>query len=51
MFIKFIRMCLSCQNNIAEKFSKVAICNPISNTGKNYRCTLIDDCGFLSKLI
>ena len=42
-FIKFIRNCLSCQNNIVKIISQVAICNPMSNTGSNYRCTLDSD--------
>ena len=41
-FIKFIRNCLSCQNNIVKIISQVAICNPMSNTGNNYRGTLDD---------
>ena len=46
-FIKFIRHCLCCQNNIVKVISKVAISNPMSNTGRNYKGTL-DSYGKLS---
>ena len=46
-FIKFIRNCLFCQNNIVKNFSQSAICYPMSNTGSNYRGTL-DSVGKLS---
>ena len=42
-FIKFIINCLYCQNNIVKIISQVAICNPMSNTGRNYRCTSDSD--------
>ena len=42
-FIKFIRNCLVCQNNIAKIISQFVICNPMSNTGINYRGTLDSD--------
>ena len=42
-FIKFISNCLVSQNNIVKIISKVAICNPMSNTGSNYRGTLDSD--------
>ena len=42
-FIKFIRNGLGCQNNIAKIISQFAICNPMSNTGRNYRGTLDSD--------
>ena len=38
-FIKFISNCLVSQNNIVKIISQVAICNPMSNTGSNYKCT------------
>ena len=41
--IKFIRTCLVCQNNIVKIISQFAICNPMSNTGRNYRGTLDSD--------
>ena len=37
-FIKFISNCLVSQNNIVKIISHVAICNPMSYTGSNYRC-------------
>ena len=43
-FIKFIINCLVSQNNIVKIISQVAICNPMSNTGSNYRCTSDSDC-------
>ena len=44
MFItKIIRNGLSCQNNIIKIISQVANCNPMSNTGSNYRGTLDSD--------
>ena len=46
-FIKFTRNCLVSQNNIVKFISQVAICNPMSNTGSNYRGTL-DSHGKLS---
>ena len=42
-FIKFISNCLVSQNNIVKIISHVAICNPKSNTGSNYRCTSDSD--------
>ena len=42
-FIKFIRNCLSCHNNIVKIISQVVICNPMSNTGSNYRGILNSD--------
>ena len=42
-FIKFIRNCLVSQNNIVKIISQVAICNSMSNTGSNYRCTSDSD--------
>ena len=42
-FIKFIRNCLVSQNNIVKIISHVAICNPMSHTGSNYRGTLDSD--------
>ena len=42
-FIKFIRNCMSCQNNIIKIIFQVAICNPRSKTGSNYRGTLDSD--------
>ena len=42
-FIKFIRNCLSCQNTIAKIIYQAAICNLMSNTGRNYRGTLDSD--------
>ena len=42
-FIKFISNCLVSQNNIVKIISQVAICNPMSNTGSNYRCTSDSD--------
>ena len=42
-FIKFIRNCLVCQNNIVKIISQFAICNPMSNTDSNYRGTLDSD--------
>ena len=42
-FIKFNRNCLSCQNHIVIIISQFAICNPMSNTGSNYRCTSDSD--------
>ena len=32
-----------CQNNIVKIISQFAICNPMSNTGRNYRGTLDSD--------
>ena len=32
-----------CQNNIVKIISQFAICNPMSNTGSNYRSTLDSD--------
>ena len=46
-FIKFIRNCLSCQNHIVIIISQLAICNSVSNTGRNYKGTL-DSYGKLS---
>ena len=43
MVIKFIRNCLVCQNNIFRIISPFAICNPMSNTGSNYRGSLDSD--------
>ena len=34
---------MSCQNNIVKIIDQVAICNTISNTGRNYRGTLDSD--------
>ena len=42
-FIKFIRHCLVCQNNIVKIISQFAICDPMSNTCSNYRGTLDSD--------
>ena len=42
-FIKFIRNGLVCQNNIVKIISQFTICNPMSNTGRNYRGTLDSD--------
>ena len=42
-FIKLIRNCLVCQNNIVKIISQFAICNPMSNTCSNYRGTLDSD--------
>ena len=42
-FIKFIRNCLSCQNNMVKIISQVAICNTMSNTDSNYIGTLYSD--------
>ena len=42
-FIKLISNCLVSQNNIVKIISQVAICNPMSNTGSNYRCTSDSD--------
>ena len=42
-FIKFIRNGLVCQNNIVKIISQFVICNPMSNTGRNYRGTLDSD--------
>ena len=42
-FIKFISNCLVSQNNIVKIISQVAICNPMSNTCSNYRCTSDSD--------
>ena len=41
--IKFNRNCLVSQNNIVKIISQVAICNPMPNTGSNYRGTLDSD--------
>ena len=41
--IKFISNCLVSQNNIVKIISQVAICNPVSNTCSNYRCTSDSD--------
>ena len=45
-FIKFIRNCLVCQNNIVKLF---AVCNPMSNRCSHYRGTLDSD-GKLSNM-
>ena len=42
-FIKFIRNCLSCQNNIVKFISQIAICNPMSSTSSNYTVILDSD--------
>ena len=42
-FIKFISNCLVSQNDIVKIISQVAICNPMSNTDSNYRCTSDSD--------
>ena len=42
-FIKFISNCLVSQNNFIKIISQVAICNPMSNTGSNYRCASDSD--------
>ena len=50
-FIKLISNCLVSQNNIVKIISQVAICNPMSNTGSNYRGTLDSDASYLLNLI
>ena len=41
-FIRFIKKCLSSSNSIVNVISHIAICNPMSTAGKNYRSVL--DC-------
>ena len=36
-FIRFINNCLSSYNAIVNVISHIAICNPMSTAGKNYR--------------
>ena len=38
--IRFIKKCLSSSNSIANVISHIAICNPMSTAGKNYRSVL-----------
>ena len=41
-FIRFINTCLSSSNSIVNVISHIAICNPTSTAGKNYRsCWMI----------
>ena len=39
-FIRFIKKCLSSSNSIVNVISQIAICNPMSTAGKNYRWVL-----------
>ena len=39
-FIRFIKTCLSSSNSIVNIISHIAICNPMSTAGKNYRSVL-----------
>ena len=39
-FIRFIKKCLSSSNSIVNVISQIAICNPMSTAGKNYRSVL-----------
>ena len=39
-FTRFIKKCLSSSNSIVNVISHIAICNPISTAGKNYRSVL-----------
>ena len=39
-FIRFIKKCLSSSNSIVNVISHIAICNPMSTPGKNYRSVL-----------
>ena len=39
-FIRFINKCLSSSNSIINVISHIAICNPMSTAGKNYRSVL-----------
>ena len=39
-FIRFIKKCLSSSNSIVNVISHIAICNPMSTAGKNYRSVL-----------
>ena len=39
-FIRFIKKCLSSYNSIVNVISHIAICNPMSTAGKNYRSVL-----------
>ena len=39
-FTTFIKKCLSSTNSVVNIISKIAICNPMSTAGKNYRSVL-----------
>ena len=39
-FIRFIKTCLSSSNSMVNVISHIAICNPMSTAGKNYRSVL-----------
>ena len=39
-FFRFIKKCLSSSNSIVNVISHIAICNPMSTAGKNYRSVL-----------
>ena len=39
-FTKFIMKCLSSTNSVVNIISNIAICNPMSTAGKNYRSAL-----------
>ena len=38
--IRFIKKCLSSSNSIVNVISQIAICNPMSTAGNNYRSVL-----------
>ena len=38
--ITFIKKCLSSTNSVVNIISNIAICNPMSTAGKNYRSVL-----------
>ena len=39
-FTRFIKKCLSSTNSIVKVIYHIAICNPMSTAGKNYRSVL-----------
>ena len=39
-FTTFIKICLSSTNSVVNIISNIAICNPMSTAGKNYRSVL-----------
>ena len=44
IFINFISKCLASSNSIVILISQLAITNPLSSAGKNYRSVIDADC-------